>query len=58
MAQTKTSTTTKKTTTRRKPAAKPAPKKTTPVKLDTNCFQFEILELYQSKEVMQRRLRF
>ena len=45
MAQTKTSTTTKKTTTRRKPAAKAAPKKTTPVKLDTNCFQFEILEL-------------
>ena len=45
MAQTKTSTTTKKTTTRRKPAAKAAPKKTAPVKLDANCFQFEILEL-------------
>jgi len=49
MAQTKTSTTTKKTTARRKPTAKPAakaaPKKTAPVKLDANCFQFEILEL-------------
>lgn len=45
MAQTKTSTTTKKTTTRRKPAAKPAAKKTATVKLDVNCFQFEILEL-------------
>ena len=41
MAQTKTSTTTKKTTTRRKPAAK----KTAPVKLLPNCFQYEILEL-------------
>lgn len=44
MAQTKTSTT-KKTTTRRKTAVKVEPKNTTAVKLDTNCFQFEILEL-------------